>query len=436
MRGTIVLVCVLAFVQSQTVPQETQVKSVGISLRAQPAQKLKVTIENLRNSPLMEVSIDLAAPGAGRQRSYSNFGGYLGRVDMTVPPNGGPVAPHERRVIDVDVPGTDGGRTAALSLVTFADNYYEGTPDALNAWREARQNEADELTYWIRAIDTMPRDSLDVATAHLEARAVERAGQNPTAETRWRVRLWTLSKDTHTTLANLLDTVDRTRAEADRQLTVLRPSLAGTLRARPVASVSLSPSPAPSTAYVVAIENKGPAPIEAFAYESVDSAGRPQSGTGMDMCEMPPGLEGNRGRIAPGEVREYPFGHEVTDGNVPLVRLKYVLFEDLSFEGAAADRAAVFRDRERRAEDVAYALTALRRAVAEPAQALAIMTTARAERGRQLQEQGRQGGSGLGQLDEFIRSIKASPANFAATADARQAYLEALRQRLLRHSSR
>jgi hypothetical protein len=154
------------------------------------------------------------------------------------------------------------------------------------------------------------------------------------------------------------------------------------------------------------------------------------------MGELPPGVEAGKGHIAPGEAREFPFGAQVKDGDLPPVRMKYVLFEDLSFEGNSADRDTLFRERERRADDIKYVIGVLRRAAAEPANAVAVLTAARAERARQLQEQGRRDAIALWTLDELIRDVKASPANFAASVAAREASLESQRQRLVRHLSR
>jgi hypothetical protein len=448
MRSFIVLSCALVSWQGGAPPRATPVTHVGISVRQKPADKLQVTIENLRDSPLLELSIALSAPGVGRRESHWYFDGYPGRLSTLPPrPGTGRVAPHERRVMEIDVTptderrvaGQDGPRTAtewapAVALAVFADNHYEGSLDALVQWRERRQTEADELTYWIRAIDTMPRDSVDGARRHLEEYAVDRVGQNTGADTQLRVRMWRLAKDTQVALSILLRTVDRERAEADRQLSALRPSLVGDLVPRTVRSVSLASSAASGTTHVVAIENRGAAPLEAFSYEYLGADGKPRGGVSTDFCASPTGAEAGRGRLAPGEVREFPLRQDAKEGVPPVVRVKYALFEDLSFEGSPSDREAVFKEREQRADDAAYAIAVLRRAVTAPAQALAVLTAARAERARQLQEQGKRGS--LGQLDEFIRQAKASPESLSARASILEADLEFQRQRCLRHLAR
>src|SRR5438105_3404535 len=67
--------------------------------------RLRVTIENLRDSPLVESTIGLFPPGDvhPRSRQYNNFGGYLGGTEGAGR-GPSPIAPHARRVIDVDLP--------------------------------------------------------------------------------------------------------------------------------------------------------------------------------------------------------------------------------------------------------------------------------------------------------------------------------------------
>jgi hypothetical protein len=432
MRSAIILACVWASLQ--TAPHDTAVTSVRISVRPTSVDRLRMTIENRRDSPLLESTVELFEPGATHARSsiYMNLGGYLGGSDA--PMRHGPIAPHERRVIEVDAPDPQVRWTPALVAVAFADNYYEGSLDVLTAWREARQKQADELAYWIRAFDAVPRESVEAARKHLADHAVERAGQDAAPDGTLRDRVWNLSRD-DIRLPDLIGRVDREREAAARQLARLRPSLTGKLSPRPVTSAAISAEPAPATKYVVVIENAGKQPLEAWGWEYLDPrTGKPGGGVSTDMCGVPAVAEPGIGRVAPGEVREYPFGQTVSDGKPPAVRLKYVLFQDLSFEGAPSERDALLRERERRADDIAYAIGVLRRAAADPAQALAVLTAARSERARQLQEQGRHGS--LSQLDELIRQAKASVTDFAAQAAVRETALQLEREQNLRHLNR
>jgi hypothetical protein len=431
MKGLVVLACFFASVQAPT-PPETAVKSVRISVRPVATTRLRVTIENLRDGPLVESTIGLFPPGDARPRSrqYNNFGGYLGGPEG---PGLGPspIAPHERRVIEVDLPDSQLQWTPVLTLVSFANGYYEGTIDSLTPWREARQKEADDLNFWLRTMDTLPSDSADHVRRYLREQAIERAGQTTDGGSSLRDHMWTIANG-NGELPDLLASLSRVRATASRQLTALQPSLAGPLSERRVMSAALSFEPSAATKYVVVIENLGTAPLEAWAWDHIDSStGRARGGESTDMG----GVQGDgvpgRGHILSGETRESPFGHEIVNGTIPSLRMKYALFDDLSFEGSATDRDALFRQRERSADDLAYAIAVLHRVAADPSQAVAVVTAARAERARVLQEQGRR--DGLWQLDEFVRAVKASPANFVADAAAREASLQFHRQALLRH---
>jgi len=431
MKGLVVLACVSASLQGP-VPSDTAVKSVRISVRPVATTRLRVTIENLRDSPLVESTIGLFAPGDARPRSeqFNNFGGYLGGPET---PGLGPlpVAPHEQRVIDVEVPDSQLQWKPMLTLVSFANGYYEGTLDALTPWREARQKQVDDLNFWLHAIDTLPSGSADAARRYLREQAIKRAGQATDGASSLRDRMWTIANGTGT-LPDLLATVNRARETASRQHAALQPSLAGPLSERRVASVALSFEPSAATKYVVVIENAGTRPLEAWAWDYIDPrTGKTRGGESTDMGGVHADGVPGRGHILPGEVREHPFGHEIVNGEMPSIKLKYALFDDLSFEGSATDRDALFRQRERYADDLAYAIGVLHRVAAEPSQAVAVVTAARAERARVLQEQGRHGG--LSQLDEFVRAVKASPENFVANAAAREASLESHRQALVRH---
>ena len=75
MRGVVVLACVSIFLQPSLSPQDTPIRSVRVSLKAKPHTKVQVVIESLSDSPLLESTIGLFAPGEASPRvfHYSNF---------------------------------------------------------------------------------------------------------------------------------------------------------------------------------------------------------------------------------------------------------------------------------------------------------------------------------------------------------------------------
>jgi hypothetical protein len=233
-------------------------------------------------------------------------------------------------------------------------------------------------------------------------------------------------------LPTLLAAIDRFRADAAAVLSVMKPALTRDLPGDPsgrVTSVGVSTERSTTTRHVVAIENRSSVALEAFGFEVIEAdSGRARSGESTDFCPIAPDAVRGRGQLAPGEIRDFPFAQRVKEGSpLPSLRLKYVIFDDLSFEGSLSERDALFRRREERAEDVAYAIAALTQAAAQPAQAEALLTAKRAERVQQLQGTGRQGY--LTDLDDMILQAKTSPEQLAATASDRRASLERQRER-------
>jgi hypothetical protein len=428
------LMCGLILLVPRLYPQETDVKAASISLRPRAVAIQRVTIENRRNSPIVAWEVGLFAPGASQPSStqYSDLSWSKGDE----PVGRGPIKPNERRVIDVPLHNHQNLDVVALRMVAFADGHYEGTIAALRPWWQRRQQRADDLDYWIRAIDSLPQESAQGLRQYIARRAVDRAGQVKEDVSGLRDRMATLSRQQNSTLDNLLSAIERIRADAARELAVLRPSLAPADNPDGrVTSASLSSERATSTEFVVAIENLRSVPLEALAFEVNYVGARGGSAQSIDYCSAEPDTVPGRGRLMPGEVREFSLGSPVKEGDaLPLVRLKYVMFGDLSFEGSPVDRNELLRHREQHAEELAYAIAALTQAAARPDQAEALLTATRVERARQLQQEGRQGS--LANLDELIRQAKESPEQLAANAKARQEYLERERQRLLRHVSR
>jgi hypothetical protein len=147
----------------------------------------------------------------------------------------------------------------------------------------------------------------------------------------------------------------------------------------------------PTVSYTVILENLRDVPIEAFAIEDYDvAAGRPSGWTGTDFCNLDPAQDrAGRGRILPHEKRDLgaTFGPGPT---VPLAKLKYVMFDDLQFEGDPVERARLLRVRETRADEAAFALAALEEATEKPASELEHFFVQKRETWlRELQRDGR-----------------------------------------------
>ena len=154
----------------------------------------------------------------------------------------------------------------------------------------------------------------------------------------------------------------------------------------------------------------------------------------MDFCLSEPlPAERGSGRIQPHEVREVPLGRSPDAG---VLRLRYVLFDDLSFEGSSEGRDYLLRSREARAADYAFAIDVIAKASAMPPnEARAFVAAKRAEYVSLPRTK-----EGIARdahnLDDYIRQLADSPDRAAAGAKSFQDQLERERQRLVRHLAR
>lgn len=138
--------------------------------------------------------------------------------------------------------------------------------------------------------------------------------------------------------------------------------------------------------------------------------------------------------LQPSAIRELVVRSDVNPNAPPVVRLTFVLFDDLSFEGSTAARDEVLRHRERQADEYAYSIAVVQQIAAlPPAEVEAFLVAKRAERARQLQLEGRRGETQ--RLEQFLREAKGSPERFVAGAKGRAESMARQRQRLLRHKA-
>jgi hypothetical protein len=421
------VLCVVALVMQSSAVQNPVVKRAKISLTSKSIAVEHVTIENLRDTPIVSWHIGLFRPGAERPSSV-NITDWVG-AEGNRAPGTGPVAPHERRVVDIEAPESAPDATPQLMAIAFADGYYEGTAAGLDDMRTRRRKQVDELSYWIGAIDGMPRDSESRAREYLADRAADSSAHIRDDAGGTQGQLFSLSRNG----SSVLSAVDGVRAGAQQRLNQLQPWASISVDGRKIESVPLTNERAASSRYTVVIENLADTPIEALAYDISTRTGG--QGSSMDFCGVPPGVGRRFGPIAPGETREEPYFREVKEGeDPPAVRLRYVMFENLSFEGSAADRDEVLTNRERSAADAATEIDVLTQAAAAPAKMIDIFTAARADWTRSAQFQGRPAMRTM--FDEYVRRIRTNGADaFLATIPTLKAGLEAKRQRLLRHQA-
>ena len=230
--------------------------------------------------------------------------------------------------------------------------------------------------------------------------------------------------------------IDPIRREAARQLEALTRTLSAPQTLESKLPVSISSQRSVKTEYVVAVKNLRAVPIEALAFEHY-APGHNQASGGQtaDFCLAGPDSRSGRGRIAPDETREFAFSTRIDDpSHLPTLKLRYVLFDDLSFEGAAVERDRLFRRREQQADDLAFAAAVLRDLSAGPVQRVEeFLEQKRAEHGRLLL--GRARLPDAPHLDRILEVVRRSPERLPETAAAMIQDLERQRERLLRHKN-
>jgi hypothetical protein len=404
--------------------QQTEVKSATVTLVRKPATTITVYIENLRDSPIDAYEIDLFAASDPTRR----LGGetWVGQIPGVIKG----IRPHETRAVELPVRGTSESAVARMTMVAFEDGYAEGSRPALDALRKKQQQRAEDLAWWVRVFDSMPRSSDAEVKEYLLAKTIERAPVEDLTFLRTNLRTILGSNGRQGWLLALIDKTYRPRAEAElaSAKNFLSRSIAQDLP-EAVKSVNIRSEPAASTDLVLRIENVRDVPIEAWRVDSEDRGG--QSSQWTDAC-------GSRssdphGSIQPHEVREESFSRRIANGEpLPVVKLGFVLFEDLSFEGSQAEVDRLFRGREQRADDLAFWIQALKEAAAMPiAEAKTFLEAKENDRARQAAAVRRP--FGRGEIRDVLDQLERAPERFAAYVELKQKRMEEARTVLLRH---
>jgi hypothetical protein len=412
----IILTILASILTVQPAVETPAIKGARISLVPKPQAKLNVTIENRRASPLIEWRIGIAPrPGQGAI-------GYTGY---------GSIPPGERRTVLIALPNPQDVATGTLVFVAFEDGFHEGTAQAVADWRLAREERAKDLSYWLRVLGMMPRVSEPELRRYLAEHSVQRAGEVTRDPSGVSAKLQRVLQS-HPAGADVWPALDRLRIETEAALArTTRESLdaaGGGVVDAVSSAVIAAQEQVEATTFMAAVENVGGRAIEALGFEEVDGVtNRPRGGQTADFC-------GSERLIHPKEIKEFFFGSEVNPNAPPVVRLTFVLFDDLSFEGSISARDGVLRHRETQADDYAYAIAVVRESAGVPPGELERFLVAKqAERARQLQSEGRRSDPYL--IDQLLREAKGSPERFVAGAKVRAEHMEQQRQRLLRHKT-
>lgn len=411
--------------------QNAEIRGATIALVQKTVAVRTVTIENRRQSQLLAWAIGITGgPETGSIVTGSDFTWQA----VGARPGSGPIDPGTQRVLEVQLPTEAHSSPPTLELAVFADGVIDGTAVGIARWRNERREHADDAGYWRNAFAKMPRESEERAKEYLAARVAERSAVAPIDHSGTRGRLFRLWHETPQPPGFVFAVVKSIEREAARQADVLTRMLTAPPSLESAAPVSIASRPSTKTVHVVAISNLRDSAIEAVAFDHyLPGSDRPSGGRSMDFCTTDPTARDGRGRIAPGETREFSFSQEIADlARLPNVRLRYVLFDDLSFEGRDTDRDELFRRREELADDLAYANGVRKELANVPDGSLReLLQKRKAERSAYLLSLKRLPSAYA--LDRMIEDAARSPSQLRETAAAAVARDEEQRLRLRRH---
>ena len=322
--------------------QDTPIVGARFTLVEKSEPALTVTLENLRDAPLVEWQIATLPAGSGRpiatHARYRTSTKTLDGEDLAIPPHG-------RHIETLDVSGSE-PVTAIMVLAAFADGYYEGT--GASAFLQRRQEEIADLRYWIEALRSIDHEPDSGVQRVLKDRLAERGSQMKESSTAESLR-HLVADDAAYSVLSLRSMIAARLTQIQARLSLIdRPMVPGPLqRSSDVPSVRITSTPSTTSRLYGVVENLRDVPIEAFGFQQYED-GRLRGGSASDFC----GIRGapiGSGPIQPRERREVALTWgKNPDGSLPDVKLHFVLFEDLTFEGSSAGRDSILKRRQQR----------------------------------------------------------------------------------------
>lgn len=407
--------------------QDSPVTGARVSVIERSTGALAVTLENLREAPLVAWQVGAVPPGASdpgpvHTADHSHPGSFA--------PDTGPLAPDGRRRVNISLDNPAAGWTAVVLLAVFADGYYEGTPAAVEQLRQRRWAQADDLRYWITALKEMPPQS-DHARVFLRDALARHAARFGTPGTGFAQTLRSLAaEDTPRPPGWLVAVLKHRAAEAQAHLARLDQPLRGAPESR-VVSVAVSSSVTTVGRLAALVENLRNVPIEAIGLRY------PSGEMTADYCGSVVPFPG-QGSIIPGETREMlrPSLSRNADGTWPDVTLSYVMFADLTFEGRREARDELLRERERRAAARAFWSAVLSEALLQPPDQVPAFLESKKRQRAVATASTREGPGGAPEIDQLIARAKTAPHEVAALASEMIGVFERQRAQCLGHQAR
>jgi hypothetical protein len=305
--------------------QDTPITGARLTLVEKSEPALTVTLENLRDVPLVawetatlhEDSTQPATVSFQDRRSTQGNASENGAV----PPRG--------RLVQTMEVGNRDAIAAIMHLAIFADGYYEGPGG--DSYLQRSREESEELRYWIQALRSIALAPDSDMQRTLNERLAERGSEIKYLTTVAALR-YLRDEIEAGSAASFRSALAARMTEMQERLAILdRPMIPGPLqRSSDVPSVQITSTPSTTTRLYGIVENLRDIPIEAFGLQQYQGGSGRLRG-GLTFCGV---------SIQPGERHEV----ELTwlnnpDGSLPNVKLHSIMFEDLRFEGSSAGRS-------------------------------------------------------------------------------------------------
>jgi len=222
-------VCILAFAAPAFARQTADRVTVTAVASEASDEAMRVTVRNNHAFALEALRLaygaDESEPDGDEDMDY-----FHAIDDPDAEPDERPIAPGETRVVDLDVGVRDRLETRVwVALAMFSDRTYTGDSAAAEERLRERQNEADDLEYWVSVLrgflSAPPRQAKQILGDRLAYRRSGDPQRYPGARLRFREvqSLIRVSDDEfRQALATRIDEYSHTKGLAERRFTHVR----------------------------------------------------------------------------------------------------------------------------------------------------------------------------------------------------------------------
>ena len=162
--------------------QDSAITGARVTVIEKSADALSITLQNLRDSPLVVWELALVRRGASAPTVVT-------ATDFTRPfpyrPDSGPLNPSEQRMVQFLATDFSSDSDVVVRLAVFADGYYEGQRASADVYRRRRKSQADDIRFWLGAVEKAPRNDDERLRSFLrEQHAQHAAGTDARGPTR------------------------------------------------------------------------------------------------------------------------------------------------------------------------------------------------------------------------------------------------------------